>query len=420
MANAAKKLEVVPAEETGTDIVAIVMQTPVLVLNDAKQRQSLYAHIEREIDAFVPDVTTAKGREAIKSLAFKVTKTKTAIDAAGKQLNEEARSQINVVDEARRDARNTLDILAERARKPLTDWEEAEKARVAECSAIITHIALAGTITVDDTAETVRQRGTEVWGIEIDAAKFGDQYEQAATAKMHAVERLKVALARLIKEEADRAELEKLRAAETERLRVEAEKEAAAEIERKAIEAKRIEEERKAAAEKAEADKIAAAREEAARAAQRETEAKHAKELARINAGREMLAYIREVVAGRIGGQVQPFGVLLRELESKVVVIGEGYGDMEAEIEQARVDGLASLNEAMERQAARHKAEEDRIAEQERLAAEHERQQNKANRAAKKTAAKQAIMTCGASEETAQKIVLAIIAGEIPAVTLAF
>lgn len=420
MATAAKKVEVLPAEDAGTDIVAIVMQTPVVVLTDAKQRSSLYAHIEREIEAFVPDVTTNKGREAIKSLAFKVTKTKTAIDAAGKLLNEEARSQINVVDEARRDARNTLDILAERARKPLTDWEEAEKARVHKCEVLLTDIAQAAIISIDDTADAVRQRGTEVWNTALDPEVFGDRMADAQRVKDEAVAALKNALARLIKEEADRAELEKLRAAETERLRVEAEKEEAAEIERKAIEAARIEEERKAAAEKAEADKIAAAREEAAQAAQREIEAKHAQELARINRGREMFAYIREVVAGRIGGQVQPFGVLLRELESKVVVIGEGYGDMEAEIEQARVDGLASLNAAMERQATQRKAEEDRIAEQEQLAAEHERQQNKANRAAKKTAAKQAIMTCGASEDTAQKIVLAIIAGEIPAVTLAF
>jgi len=442
MATAAKKVGVLPAEDAGTDIVAIVMQTPVVVLTDAKQRSSLYAHIEREIEAFVPDVTTNKGREAIKSLAFKVTKTKTAIDAAGKLLNEEARSKINLVDEARRDARNTLDILAERARKPLTEWEEAEQLRVRECTGVIQGFIDAAVVTIEDTAASVRARGTEVYATPIDEARFGDLCDRAVSAKAAAVETLKAALARLTREEADRAELEKLRAAEAERARAEEEKAAAAEIERQRIEAERLAEECRIAAEKADADRIAAAEQAAADKAAKEAQdaadaerdriaREHEAELnaerdARLKverearAGREMLAYIREVVAGRIGGQVQPFGVLLRELESKVVIVGQGYGDMEAEIEQARVDGLASLNAAMERQAAQRKAEEDRIAERERLAAEHERQQNRKHRSAIMSDVKQDIMTCGADEETAKKIVLAIVAGSVRHTAVAF
>ncbi|WP_277750417.1 hypothetical protein [Croceibacterium ferulae] len=42
-------------------------------------------------------MTTAKGRKAIASLAAKVARTKTAIDDAGKKLNEEARAKINAV-----------------------------------------------------------------------------------------------------------------------------------------------------------------------------------------------------------------------------------------------------------------------------------------------------------------------------------
>ena len=67
------------------------------------------------------------------------------------------------------------------------------------------------------------------------------------------------------------------------------------------------------------------------------------------------------------------------------------------------------------------KEEADRKAEAEReAAAQAKRDADLKHRSAVKTAAKQAIMSCGADEETAKKIVLAIIAGEVPAVSLRF
>ncbi len=435
MATAAKKVEVLPAEDAGTDIVVAVNANPGIVLLDREKYSVWYEARLAEGKAIPADVSVKKNRDALRSFAADVRSDKAGIKKARLRLTEEWRTMTAQANAAGKEIDEQLESLAVEIRQPLTDWEAAEEAREEAAKALIAGIWAACEISIDDTADDVMTRGTDVWNTKLDPELLGARLDEATSAKSIAVERLKTALARLKKEEADRAELEKLRAAEAERARAEEEKAAAAEIERQRIEAERLAEECRIAAEKADADRIAAAEQAAADKAAKEAQdaadaerdriaREHEAELnaerdARLKverearAGREMLAYIREVVAGRIGGQVQPFGVLLRELESKVVIVGQGYGDMEAEIEQARVDGLASLNAAMERQAAQRKAEEDRIAEQ-------ERQQNKANRAAKKTAAKQAIMTCGASEETAQKIVLAIIAGEIPAVTLAF
>lgn len=56
-----------------------------------------------------------------------------------------------------------------------------------------------------------------------------------------------------------------------------------------------------------------------------------------------------------------------------------------------------------------------------RLADEQaKRDRDQAHRTAVKSAAKTAIMSCGADEETARKIVVAILANEIPNVTLRF
>lgn len=373
------QLDLVPDTETGTDIAVVVANTPVVVLIDQQKRSDLYDHIRREIEAFTPDVSTAKGRDAIKSFAYKITRTKTAIDAAGKQLNEEARAKIAVVDEARRDARNTLDIMAAQVRKPLTEWEEAETARVSRCREIIDAFKADAVVTLDDTAATVRARGAGIWQIVLDEEQFRDLLPEAQQAKDHAVATLKTALARLEKEEADRAELERLRAeneAREARERAEAAKRERVEAERRAEEERvareaeeaRLAEERRVAAEKAEAARIERARAEAAEAERLRVEREHAEQIA-----------------------------------------AERRRAEEAErAAQAERDRIAA-------------AEAERQAEAKRLADEQAaREADQAHRSAVMKAAKEAIMTCGVDEETARKVVLLIRAGEVPHVTLGF
>ena len=76
---------------TGAALAKAVETNPALVLINSKAKEGLFKHIQDEIANFKPDTSTAKGRDAIKSFAFKITKTKTAIDAAGKTLTEDAR-----------------------------------------------------------------------------------------------------------------------------------------------------------------------------------------------------------------------------------------------------------------------------------------------------------------------------------------
>lgn len=366
MANAAK-LDTV--SETGTDIAVVVAQTPVVVLLDEKKRDDLFAHIRREIDAFTPDISTAKGRDAIKSFAYKITRTKTAIDAAGKELNEEARARINVVDAARRDARAELDKLAEQVRKPLTDWEEAEAARVARGQALIETFKTAAVVTLEDTAASVRERGTEIWNTSVDANDIGDDlFAEASAVKQATVVALKTALARLEKEEADRAELERLRQEAEERAEQDRLADEAAAREAREAEEARIAEERRVEAEKAEAERLARIEREAADRARREAEAAKQAEIDAANRRAE-------------------------EAERAA---------------QAERDRIAAAEAAREAEAERNRREaEARAADQ-------------AHRSAVMKAAKEAIMTCGVDEEAARKVVLLIRAGEVPHVTLGF
>lgn len=373
-------------EAASTAIATIVEQTPVVVLTDHDQRDTFYAHIQREVEAFKPDTSTEKGRKAIKAFAYKITRTKTAIDDAGKLLNEEARARINAVDAERRVVKEKLTLLATEVRAPLTKWEADEADRIEGCRSDIDGFKRAAVVTMEDTAATVRERGTEVWGQALDAERFGDMLPEAQAAKDNAVATLKAALARLVKEEADRAELDRLRkeAAEREerdrqeREAREAEEQRAAEVkaleERKAAEA-RAAEERRIAAEKAEAARIEQARKEASEAAARKAQEEQAE---RDRAHAEQLATER------------------RRVE---------------EIEQA---AQAERDRAAKVEAARQ-AEVKRIADE-----QAEREADREHRSLVMSAAKAAIMTCGTDEETAKKIVLLIRSGEVPNVTLRF
>lgn len=373
-------------QSVSTSIATLVEQSPVVVLTDHQQRDAFYAHIQSEVDAFEPDLSTEKGRKAIASLAYKITRTKTAIDDAGKKLNEDARARINAVDAERRVVKEKLTTLAAQVRAPLTKWEADEEERVKDCRAVIDGIKSSAVVTIEDTAETVRARGVGVWNTAIDADRFGNMAAEANAAKDMAVTTLKSALARLTKEDADRAELDRLRkeaAEREERDRIEreareAEERAAAEV--KAAEAKRIADEqaaeaRRIAAEKAEAERVERAKQEAAEAEQRKAQEEQAK---RDREHAEQLAAER------------------RRVE---------------EIEQA---AQAERDRAAKVEAARQ-AEVKRIADEQAA-----RDADQAHRGAVMKAAKEAIMTCGTDEETAKKIVLLIRAGEVPNVTLRF
>lgn len=93
--------------------------------------EELVARIEKEARSLVPDLTTAKGRQAIKSLAYKVAQSKTALDGMGKDIVADWKEKAKRVDGNRKLIRTRLDNLRDEVRKPLTDWEEEQAAKKA-------------------------------------------------------------------------------------------------------------------------------------------------------------------------------------------------------------------------------------------------------------------------------------------------
>lgn len=367
------------APEESTDIAVIVEHSPQIVLLEPEKYDAFYAHVKAETAGLEPDTSTAKGRDAIRSMAAKVTKSKTAIDKARLDLTRAWRDQTTQVNEAGKKIAADLDALAEEVRRPLTDWETAEKARKQRCEDIIASIKADMVVGIDDTSADIRKRGTWIHGLTFDEPEWAGFVAQAIEVKTQAIETLKAALARLTKEEADRAELEALRAANAEREAKERAERDAREAKERAEAESKADEARRAAAEKAEKERIARAEQEAEERAKLQAEQAAQAERDRIQ----------------------------REHDAALAAERKRAADAEAAA-QAELDRLAQA------EAAR-KADEARIA-----AEKAQREADQAHRTAVKTNAKLAIMACGADEDTARTIVNAIIAGKVPAVTLEF
>lgn len=369
-----------------TDIV-IANDSAQVVLFERDKFDAFYAKLKADIAAVPIDLTTDKGRKAIASAAAKVRSEKASIDRDRKRLTQEWRDMTAQVNGAWKTIEAELDELAVEARRPLTEWEEAEKARIALCREWIADFKHDGIVTLEDTAETVRKRGEHVWGRELNPAQFGDLLPEAESAKEQAIATLKAALARLTQEEADKAELEKLRAEAAERERIEQERIAAEEVIRRAEEEKqrqqdeaREREEARIAAEKADAERIERARQEAAEAARLEVEEAARKE--------------REAEAA------------LKQAEVDAANERAAKAERDAQAERDRI--------------AQAEAERERIAKEE-AAEQAKRDKNRAHRAQIMGEAKIAIMAAGSVDEAAAvAIVKAIVGSMVPHVRLTF
>lgn len=88
--------------------------------------------IKSRVSTFNSSIDTPKGRDEIKSFAFQIARVKTGIDNLGKERSAEEKRKAKLVDNERARVWDALESFQNQVRKPLTDWEEAEKARIAE------------------------------------------------------------------------------------------------------------------------------------------------------------------------------------------------------------------------------------------------------------------------------------------------
>ena len=346
------------------ELIFIEKADALVTFTDKGKRDPILAKLREHIDAFSGDASTPAGRKQILAMTTAVVKSKSHLKAMGEQLARDAKELPKKIDAGRRHFEDTLDAWRDEVRKPLTDWEKAEDARVKRLSDELDALKAIGNEPPGDVAQ-LQARIAEVEKVSDgdDREEFRDGFKRA---KAEALTSLRDKLAWREKYDAEQAELAKLRAAaaerdaeEAEQRRIAAEAEAKAEAERRAAaEAKRI------------ADGIIEAAAIAADNARADAE--------------------RKAQADREAAE-------RREAELKAQA---------AAAERRALEAQAKAKADLEAAAAAAKAEQER------------RERNRAHCAAVNRAAVAALVKAGVSEDHAKIAVTAIAKGEVPAVRI--
>ena len=250
-----------------------VLEQNVIVQAFATQGGSLLLvdRIAEEVRKHVPDVTTRKGRDAIGSLAAKVSKSKTIAEKYAKDLVAEEKARIKLVDDDRIQFVKRMDALRDEILAPRDAWEQAEKDRVAKHETTISVIRMPLSLIQNEDgewpAQSIKDAISELENRVIDSS-FEEYEGQAKIAKFETLELLRKALIAREKYEAEQAELERLRQAEQARLLREHEERIAREAAEKAT--REAEEKARFEADRVQREKLEAEQREARLKAEKE------------------------------------------------------------------------------------------------------------------------------------------------------
>jgi hypothetical protein len=240
----------------------VIKEVDIPALFKEKGCDPIIEGLKKEAAKFEGDISTAAGRKEIASFAFKFSKAKTYIDKLGKVLTDEYRDKIKPIQAERNKIEACCDELRDKVRKPLTEWEDAEKKRVFDIEERIDGIQLALAHICED-SEQAKILLDRIKAIEIDDS-FEEFVVAAAKTKDSVVMQLEAQFIVLQNAEKEKAEAERL---EKERLEKE-QKDREEKIAEEAAEQAKEEAEERARLESLEKDRLA---QEAIEKAEKET-----------------------------------------------------------------------------------------------------------------------------------------------------
>lgn len=341
--------------------------------------------VKGEVLGEVPDLKTRKGRERIASLAAKVSKSKTAVEKPGRDYLRRLKEMPKVVEAELREFVTKMDALRDETRRPLTEWEAAEDARIDRHNDRLNWLKTLA----DDLGElnSLQLKGliAEAEGMQLGA--HWEEFEaEAGAAKDKVLTALRSALTKRETFEAEQAELARLRREAEERAeqdRIRLAQEAAVEAERQRV-----------------AQEQQAAREAAARREQELLDQAAAQEREAENQRLQLKLQAEQAERARIQAEADRVAA-------------------EQRMEQERQDAARRQEEAAEqaRQEERRRAD---AAAAEILRQQEARERDKAHRASINRAALEAFVTGGMTEECAKQAITLIAQRKIPNIAITY
>jgi colicin import membrane protein len=345
--------------------------------------------IKAKVASVEIDIATPQGRKECASLAYQIARSKTALDEMGKELGEDHYRAWKSITSERARIVKELDALKDEVRQPLTDWENADKARIEAHQAAIKAIEAVGLIDVPAESAGIKAR--------IDSLRAPDSRNWHEFAK-RADDARAAALGRLLSLHETAVNRE---TAEAEAKRIAAEK---AEQERRAHDALVAETARREAEAKA-------AAEAAAQACRVQEEMNAAAEKAR----REREAIEAEKAAAEARAR--------KAEEDRLAAEAKARADAEAARIKAEADRKAAAEKAERDKQAAIEAERKRIADEQarEVAAAAAREADRKHKASVNGAARDALVKeAGLSEQAATAAITAIAKGAIPNVRISY
>lgn len=349
-------------------LVTIETLTPATVFVEGGV-EAIVSKLEADVRAIKTDISTDAGRKEIASIAYKVVRSKTALDEMGKTLVADIKAQAAKIDAERRVIRDRLDALKDEVRKPLTDWEDAEKNRVAGHEQALAEMAQLLHTQAASSDDVRRYIDTLSKIVQRDWQEFS---ARATGTADHVRDSLNKSLADFVKREEEAAELARLRAEQAEREKKEREERIARE-----------------AAEKAKAEAEAKAKREAEEAARK--------------AAAEQQRVEQEKAAAQARAE--------KAEADRLATIAKAERDAKEAAEKAERDRLAAVEAEKRRQeeAARKVAAEAAA-----------REANNKHRAKVNNAAVAALVAGGIAEDIAKAVVTLIAKRQVPAVSISY
>lgn len=251
------ELMVLPSDKKGIEQVFI----------EGQDIDSTITKIREEAKNLPTDMTVRKNREEVASFAYKVARSKTAVDKAGMALSAEYKEIPKKIDANRRVYKDAFERLQEEVRSPLNQWEQAEKERVQRYEQRIESIKQ-NTDLGDDAYSVAISSAIEMLNDLVIDGSWEEFETEAHRVKSERLKQLQDQLAKRLKYEEEQAELARLRLESEERERADREER----IAREAAEQARKEAEQAAQVEREKAQRERIAAEMAAEQAKRDLE----------------------------------------------------------------------------------------------------------------------------------------------------
>ncbi len=186
---------------------------PDLFLNGGVAK--VISDLSEQAAAFTGDVSTQEGREARKSFAYRLTRSKTILDDKGAELNKPLREKIDAVDKVRRDMKAKIDQMVKDVRAPLDKWESDEQARINGLNQKIKLIRDSMSFFQEPSVKDIDDRLGQL--DYLNGVDWQEKSYEAVPLLAEAINSLKLRRVSAEVREAEQAELAKLRAAQAER-----------------------------------------------------------------------------------------------------------------------------------------------------------------------------------------------------------